>query len=63
MKDIFGSIENTLKNSKDSLLKKGLSKLDVVTREEFEVQKKIVNKTRQKLEELEKKIDMLLNNK
>ncbi|MFC4892977.1 accessory factor UbiK family protein [Pseudofrancisella aestuarii] len=60
MKDILNSLEDTIKNSRDKIVKKSLSKLDVVSREEFEVQKKILAKTRLKLEELEKKIDQLL---
>ncbi len=61
MKDIFNTIENTLKNSRESLVKKGLNKLEVVSREEFDTQKKILQKTRLKLEELEAKIDKLLS--
>lgn len=60
MKDILNSLEDTIKNSRDKIVKKSLSKLDVVSREEFEVQKKILAKTRLKLEELEKKLDQLL---
>ncbi|APC96280.1 accessory factor UbiK family protein [Francisella frigiditurris] len=60
MKDILNSLEDTIKNSRDKIVKKSLSKLDVVSREEFEIQKKILAKTRLKLEELEKKIDQLL---
>ena len=61
MKDIFNTIENTFKNSRESLVKKGLNKLEVVSREEFDTQKKILQKTRLKLEELEVKIDKLLS--
>ena len=36
-----------------------LDKLDVVTREEFDVQQKVLQKTRQKLEQLEAEVDAL----
>lgn len=39
-----------------ALLQSGLSKLDLVSREEFEVQKAVLAKTRTRLEELEKRV-------
>ena len=60
MKEILGPINDVIKNSKESLLNKSLKKLDVVSREEFETQKKILLKTRQKLESIEAKLDQLL---
>ena len=39
------------------VLQTQLSKLDLVTREEFDIQKKVLLKTRLKIEELEKKLD------
>lgn len=39
-----------------ALLQSGLSKLDLVSREEFEVQKAVLAKTRARLEELEKRV-------
>lgn len=42
-------------NFKD-ILQNQLAKLDLVTREEFDVQKKILERTREKLHELEKKL-------
>jgi ubiquinone biosynthesis accessory factor UbiK len=39
-----------------ALLQSGLSKLDLVSREEFEVQKAVLAKTRSRLEELEKRV-------
>ena len=63
MKDILNPINDLLKNSKDSILSKGLKRLDVVSREEFEIQKKILLKTRQKLEQVEDKLDLLLTEK
>ncbi|QPK62576.1 accessory factor UbiK family protein [Methylomonas sp. LL1] len=42
-----------------ALLQSALSKLDLVSREEFEVQKAVLAKTRSRLEELEKRVDQL----
>jgi BMFP domain-containing protein YqiC len=39
-----------------SVLRGGLEKLDLVTREEFEVQEAVLTRTREKLESLEKKV-------
>ena len=63
MKEILGPINDVIKNSKESIFNKSLKKLDVVSREEFEVQKKILLKTRQKLEQIEAKLDKLLAEK
>ncbi|AJC48301.1 accessory factor UbiK family protein [Allofrancisella guangzhouensis] len=60
MKEVLNPINDILKNSKESILKKSLKKLDIVSREEFEVQKKILLKTRQKLESIEARLDQLL---
>ncbi|MDE4942578.1 accessory factor UbiK family protein, partial [Francisella tularensis] len=43
---------DVIKNSKENIVNMSLKKLDVVIREEFEVQKKILLKTRQKLEQV-----------
>ena len=63
MKDILNPLNDLLKNSKDSILSKGLKRLDVVSREEFDIQKKILLKTRHKLEQVEAKLDLLLADK
>ncbi len=39
-----------------SVLATGLNKLDLVTREEFEVQRAVLARTREKLEALEKRL-------
>lgn len=39
-----------------SVLRGGLAKLDLVTREEFEVQEAVLQRTRQKLEALEQRL-------
>jgi BMFP domain-containing protein YqiC len=42
-----------------SVLQSSLSKLDLVTREEFDIQAKVLARTREKLEALEKKLTEL----
>ncbi|APD51135.1 accessory factor UbiK family protein [Francisella hispaniensis] len=63
MKEILGPLNDVIKNSRESIVNKSLKKLDVVSREEFEVQKRILLKTRQKLESIEAKLDKLLAEK
>ena len=41
------------------LLQQQLSDMDFVSREEFDIQSKVLARTRQKLEQLEKKIEQL----
>lgn len=60
---IAGAIPPGLHHFKDdmeknvhALLQSALSKLDLVSREEFEVQKAVLAKTRSRLEELEKRV-------
>ncbi len=55
-----------LRESRDELhasfrqaLQSGLSRLDLVTREEFEVQRAVLLRTREKLEALERTVDTL----
>ena len=40
----------------DALLKSMFTKMELVTREEFDVQTEVLKRTRQKLEDLEKKL-------
>lgn len=62
--DLQGKISQALENSpaKDiernvkSMLTQGFSKLDLVTREEFEIQAQVLAKTRTKLEEMELRV-------
>ena len=63
MKEILGPINDVIKNSKENIVNKSLKRLGVVSREEFETQKKILLKTRQKLEQIEAKLDKLLDEK
>ncbi len=48
-----------LEDSFRSVLQTGLDKLDLVTREEFEVQEAVLQRTREKLEALEKRLEEL----
>ena len=52
-------VAQDVKQNVQAVLASGLSKLDVVTREEFEVQKQILQRTRQKLDDLEKLFENL----
>jgi BMFP domain-containing protein YqiC len=45
-----------LENNFRSVLRSGLSKLDLVTREEFDVQQAVLARTREKLDLLEKQL-------
>lgn len=45
------------------ILQASIAKLDIVTREEFDVQTQVLAKTRQKLDKLEKQIQQLTENK
>ena len=41
------------------LLQQQLSKMDFVSREEFDIQRKVLARTREKLEKLEKRLDAM----
>ncbi len=45
-----------IEKNNDALLKGMFTKMELVTREEFDVQTEVLKRTRQKLEELEKKL-------
>ncbi len=53
------SIQSDLEKSFRSVLQTGIGKLDLVTREEFEVQEAILARTREKLEALETRLQEL----
>ena len=50
------SLQRDLEKNIHTLLQGALAKLDLVTREEFDVQTKVLARTREKLEQLEKTI-------
>jgi len=53
------SIQSDLEKNFRSVLQTGLGKLDLVTREEFEVQEAVLQRTREKLEALEQRLSDL----
>jgi len=53
------SMRADLESNFRSVLRSGISKLDLVTREEFEVQEAVLGRTREKLERLEAKLEEL----
>ncbi len=54
-----GNVQRDLEKNLHSVLQSALSRLDLVTREEFEVQSAVLARTRQKLEDLEKRVAAL----
>ena len=51
------AVKDDIKDNLKILLNDYLRKIDVVTREEFDVQRKVLSKTRKKLEDLEDKLN------
>jgi BMFP domain-containing protein YqiC len=51
------SMRDDLEKNFRGVLQTGISKLDLVTREEFEVQEAVLARTREKLERLEAKLE------
>ena len=51
--DALRSVRDDLETNFRSVLKTGIGKLDLVTREEFEVQEAVLARTREKLDALE----------
>ena len=51
------SMQADLEENFRSVLRAGLGKLDLVTREEFEVQEAVLARTREKLEALERRLE------
>jgi|TARA_B110000037_G_scaffold217406_1_gene278372 BMFP domain-containing protein YqiC len=56
-------IENSpisdMQNNINALLQNTFTKLELVSREEFDVQTQVLKRTREKIEELERKLDAL----
>lgn len=52
-------MQDDIENNVRSLLQTSLAKMNLVTREEFDVQSAVLQRTREKLEELEKQVDQL----
>ena len=57
----LSSLKEDLEKTFRAILQSALGKLDLVTREEFEVQKMVLAKTRSKLEDLEKRVTEMEN--
>ncbi len=55
LKHMRGDIEDNI----HSLLQSSLTKMNLVTREEFDVQSAVLQRTREKLEQLEKQVAQL----
>ena len=51
------AVKDDIKDNLKILLNDYLRKIDVVTREEFDVQREVILKTRKKLEDLENKLN------
>jgi BMFP domain-containing protein YqiC len=51
------AIEADVQDTFKSILQAGFSELDLVTREEFDAQVKVLARTREKVEALQKKLD------
>jgi hypothetical protein len=53
------SMQQDLENNFRAVLREGLSKLDLVTRDEFDTQTRVLERTRARLEELEARLAAL----
>jgi len=55
----LNELRNDIESNFRALLQNGLDKLDLVTREEFDVQRKVLERTREKLDRLETELEEL----
>lgn len=55
----IGELGQDLRHNLSSVIKESLSRMDLVTREEFDIQTKVLARTRQRLEDLEKQLSEL----
>lgn len=53
------ALRHELENTLTQLLREGLSRLDLLTRDEFDLQQQILQRTRQKIEALEAQVRQL----
>ncbi len=58
-KIIENSPMSDMQNNVNALLQNTFTKLELVSREEFDVQTQVLKRTREKIEELERKLDAL----
>lgn len=59
----FKGFENEVNERFRDILQAAFSKMDFVTREEFDIQKKVLLRTREKVDALQKQLDALLEMK
>ena len=52
-------LKNDIEQNFQFAINSKIKKLDLVTREEFEIQEKVLQRTREKLEQLEEQMDVL----
>jgi hypothetical protein len=52
-------LKNDIEKNFQSAVSAKIKKLDLVTREEFEIQEKVLHRTREKLEQLEEQMEVL----
>jgi BMFP domain-containing protein YqiC len=57
-----GTLKKDFEKNCQAILKSAFAKFDLVTREEFDTQTKVLGRTRKKLEELEEKVKALEGN-
>lgn len=57
------NIENDIKQQFREVLKAGFANLHLVTRDEFDVQVKVLARTREKIEQLQHTVEMLMDKK
>lgn len=60
--DNLRQFEQSLEQQFKEILQSTFSRLDLVTREEFDVQTKVLARTREKIEILQQQVDLLLAN-
>jgi len=61
--DNLQKLEHEIQQQFKEILMAAFSHMDIVTREEFDVQTSVLARTREKVETLQKQVDCLLKNK
>ena len=54
------NIEKDIQQKFKEVLQAAFSHMELITREEFDVQSKVLTRTREKVEQLQKQVDMLM---
>nr|WP_206212370.1 accessory factor UbiK family protein [Wenzhouxiangella sp. XN79A] len=57
--DELGAARDDLRERLRPVLEAQLARMDLVTREEFEIQKRVLERSREKLEQLQQRLDAL----